>query len=122
MSPELVQKVKVFLTALPTYLAVVTAVLTALAQHIVPLLPESVAVQVSAWIVLALGWITAIVTTIRRLTPVEPWERGMLPRYPEALSGAGLDNNNDQGSSTIGTVMATLLAVFMMFFALILIS
>lgn len=73
------EKIKVVLTALPSYLAVATAVLTVVAAELVPLLPENIAAQVAGYIAVALAWIAAIVRTISKLTPATPGTEGLLP-------------------------------------------
>lgn len=76
---QLPEKIRVVLTALPTYLALATLVLTVIADEIIPLLPDNVAVQIAGYIAVALAWIAAIVRTISRLTPAPVEDRGLLP-------------------------------------------
>lgn len=79
---DIIAKIKVVLTALPTYLAIATLVLTVVAAELVPLLPENLAAQIGGYIVVALAVIAAIVRTISRLTPVPEDQRGLLPPPP----------------------------------------
>lgn len=73
------EKIRVVLTALPTYLALATLVLTVVADEIIPLLPDNIGVQIAGYVAVALAWIAAIVRTISRLTPVPVEDRGLLP-------------------------------------------
>lgn len=83
-------RAKVVLKALPTYLALVATVIGVLLDEIVPLLPDNIAVQVTAVAATVLVWIAAVIKTISRLTPVDPHERGLLPpALPAVSDGSG---------------------------------
>ena len=70
MFEHLPDRVKVFLTAAPTYLVALTAALTVLADQL-PNAPQ--------WIATVVVWITTAVLIIRRVTPVPVEDRGLLP-------------------------------------------
>lgn len=75
-----IARVKVVLTAAPTYLTAASAAVIIAREEIVELLPEAWqgnAVQVT---VTALAWLTAAITIIRRVTPVLPDDRGLLAK------------------------------------------
>ena len=72
-------KILVVLKAAPTYLAIVTLLLTVFLEEIVVLLPGGAATAVAAWIGTVLVWVAAIVRVISRVTPVHPADRGLLP-------------------------------------------
>jgi hypothetical protein len=76
---DFLAKVKIVLTAIPTYGAAAVAVLTVISTSVVPLLPVGVGVKVAAWIAAALGVIQAVVAVVKRVTPVEEADRGILP-------------------------------------------
>lgn len=107
---DIIAKAKVVLTALPTYLALATLVLTVAADELVPLLPDNVAAQVAGYIVVALGIIAAVVRTISRLTPVPESQRGLLP------APTGEPVVRDLGESTVVTILAVLAIVVLVAF------
>jgi hypothetical protein len=76
-------KVKVVLTALPTYMTALAVIVTIVARQLADVLPDKAAgiVQWSATIV---AFLTAAVTVIRNVTPVLPIQRGVLPQGPPA--------------------------------------
>lgn len=78
------QKVKVVLTALPTWGAAAVAVLTAFATHAVPVLPVAWQVKVAAVVASAVGGILVVVSVVSRVTPILfPDDKGLLPYVPE---------------------------------------
>jgi hypothetical protein len=79
---ELLAKVRVILKAWPTWAAAFTAVLGVVAAEVIPLLPEQVGVRVAGWVAVALSVIAAATAVVRRVTPVLPAERGVLPPPP----------------------------------------
>lgn len=81
-------RVRVVLRALPTYLAIAITVLTVLADEIVTLLPDNVGVQVAAWIAAAIAWCTAVIKVIQRVTPADKDAVGLLPppEWPRGIS------------------------------------
>lgn len=72
---DLSERLKVLLSAAPTYLIIISGVLTALAEE----LPDA-----PRWIVTVAAWLATAVLIIRRVTPVPPAERGLLPKTPAA--------------------------------------
>lgn len=77
-----IEKIKVVLRALPSYLAVASALLTLVATQLVPLLPPDLGLQVAAWCATAVAFIASVVATIKRLTPADPDTYGLLPPPP----------------------------------------
>lgn len=77
---EFLAKVRVVLTALPTWLAAATAVLTVVLFQVVPLLPDNIAVRAAAILTAALAVLRAAGEAVARLTPVKPDARGVLPK------------------------------------------
>jgi hypothetical protein len=75
-------KVRVILTALPTYLAIVSGAIPVLLTVWVPLLPENVGIRVAAIGAGTLAVVGGVIETIRRLTPVIAADRGILPVPP----------------------------------------
>lgn len=75
---DLLRKLGVVLTSLPGWLAAATAVLTIVATEVVPLLPANW--PVAGWVATALALLAAAGAVVARLTPVEPSERGVLPK------------------------------------------
>ncbi len=73
-----IAKAKVVLTAAPTYLAAFAAAVPLLLTVWVPLLPEHLAVRVTAVGAGAVAVTGAAIATIRILTPVKPKDRGLL--------------------------------------------
>lgn len=85
-----VVRAKVVLKALPTYLALVATIIGVLLDEIVPLLPDNIAIQVSAIAATVLAWIAAVIAAIRRLTPADPETYGLLPPpLPPISDGTG---------------------------------
>lgn len=72
------EKYKALIGALPAQLAAVQSILTVLAVEVVPLLPDNVALRLSAWLVVALGWVAAAVQVVSRVTPVPEIARGLV--------------------------------------------
>lgn len=75
--PELIEKAKVVASAAVTYLTAAAVLITVAHEEIAGLLPEGQAEDVGRWVVVLLGWLAAAVTIIRRVTPVDPTERGL---------------------------------------------
>lgn len=113
-------RVAVVVKALPTYLAVASMLLTFVADEVVPLLPENIAVQVLAYVTLIGTWIAAIVSTISRLTPATPEQRGLLPK-PDVDTRADLPAPRDAGHIADGIVigaLASLVIVVLVLYAI----
>lgn len=72
-------RLRVILTAAVTWLLVAQAALVAFADQIGPFLPTPWADRVNAFIVSAIAVVVAVIAVIRRVTPVLPDERGILP-------------------------------------------
>lgn len=72
------EKYNVVLKALPTHLAIATALLTAVGTELVPLLPEVWAVRVAAVIALGLGVVAAVTKVVSSVTPVPEVAEGVL--------------------------------------------
>lgn len=73
------EKLKVLLSALPAQLAAVQSLLTAVAVIVVPVLPDNLALRVSAVVAVAAGWVATAIKAVSSVTPVPPAERGLLP-------------------------------------------
>lgn len=71
-------RVRVVLTAAPTYLLTASTVVVVLRDEIAGLFPAA-AEDVSRWSVTVLAVLAAAVRIIRRVAPVLPAERGLLP-------------------------------------------
>lgn len=108
---ELATKIKVILTALPTWLAASTLVLTVAAQELIPLLPDNWAAKTSALVVTLLAIIAAIVNTVRRLTPALPSTFGILPVDETARRRAAREFNRDTGHATSEVLVSVLVVV-----------
>lgn len=76
---RLAAQAKVILKAAPTWLTAAAVVLTVLNDEIGGLLPEGAAETFGTIVVTAGAWIGAAINIIRRVTPVLPEERGVLP-------------------------------------------
>lgn len=75
---RIIERLRVLLSAAPTYLAVAGVIVAVVSQEVGKLLPsgwQDNAFQVSGWLTGAIGAATAIV---RRVTPVLPHQRGLL--------------------------------------------
>lgn len=75
---DLIERAKVVATTAVTYLTAVAVLITAAHEEIAGLLPEGTAEDVAGYVVIALGWIGAAIAIIRRVTPVDPANRGLL--------------------------------------------
>lgn len=76
---ELGPRIKVVLTAALTWLFVIQAILLVAAEQIAPLIPAPWSDQVSAFLLTALSVVGVAILAIRRVSPVVPDERGLLP-------------------------------------------
>jgi hypothetical protein len=76
---QIIDRVKVVLTALVTYLTAAAVIVSAAAPEIVKVLPDDWRGGFSEGVVRVLAAIVAAVAIIRRVTPVDAAERGLLP-------------------------------------------
>jgi hypothetical protein len=73
------EKIKVLLSAVPTYGAVAVSTITAVAAIVVPELPGPVGVQVAAYVAAAVAFIQTVVSVVSRVTPViDKAEQGLV--------------------------------------------
>lgn len=77
---KFIERVKVVLTAAPTYLVAIAGFLTAVREEAIDQLPEAWQVPAASAITQALVIIGTAVLIIRQVTPVPPEQRGVLPR------------------------------------------
>jgi len=90
---QFVAKVKVFLTAVPTWGASVASVLTVVAVDVVPHLPGSWQVKVGALAATGLAWVATVTGVVARVTPILfPEDKGLLPADPLFVSDEGPDD------------------------------
>ena len=75
-------RLKVILGSWVTYLTAASSVVVILADEIAKVLPAGYADDVGRWGLVAVAVIGAIVSIIRRVTPVIPEDRGILPVPP----------------------------------------
>lgn len=71
-----IDRIKVILRAAPTWITLAIAVLTTLAAT----LEAEGMVEVARYLVIVIGWLTGAISIIRRVTPVDANERGILPQ------------------------------------------
>tara|TARA_R110000772_G_scaffold36981_8_gene88108 strand:+ start:201 stop:431 length:231 start_codon:yes stop_codon:yes gene_type:complete len=71
--------IRVFLTSAPTYLGLAAVVIGILLDELLPLLPDHLAAQVAGVAASILAILAAVGMVIRRVTPVLPEDRGILP-------------------------------------------
>lgn len=72
-------KVRVLLSAVPTYGAAAQTVITAVSAAVVPVLPVHVGVKVAAYLAAAAASVTAVVKVVSRVTPVvDEAEKGLI--------------------------------------------
>ena len=76
---NLIARAKVILTAAVTYIVIASTVLTVAAEEIGKVFTDGQAAQVLTIITRILAALAAAVSIIRRVTPVLPDERGILP-------------------------------------------
>ncbi|MGE3835765.1 MAG: hypothetical protein AB7H43_13425 [Acidimicrobiia bacterium] len=72
-------RIVVILTAAPTYLTAIAAVLPLIAGDLAEVLPAGAAETVGHVALVVAGWLGAAVAIIRRVTPVAASRRGLLP-------------------------------------------
>jgi hypothetical protein len=77
---EFIARVKVVLSAAVTWLVVASSVVTVFADEIAPIIPAPWSERASAIAVTVLGVLAAAIAIIRRVSPVLPDERGILPQ------------------------------------------
>jgi len=75
----LLAKAKVLLAAVPTWGAAAIAVLTVVADQIVPMLPGPMAIRVAGYVATAIAALSAVVAVVSRVTPAPVDKRGLLP-------------------------------------------
>jgi hypothetical protein len=76
---ELVSKAKVVAGAAVTWLVALSIVITSAAPEIAGLFPEA-SEDILTWAARVVGWLAVAVTIARRVSPVAPDERGLLPK------------------------------------------
>lgn len=76
---EVGERAKVVATALVTWLVVLVAALQVVIDEIAPLLPAPWDQKVTSWLLSAISVVSVAILIIRRVTPVPPEERGILP-------------------------------------------
>jgi hypothetical protein len=77
-------KAKVLLKAWPTWAAVITGVVSVVAQDVIPHLPGDWPVKAAAYVAAGISILAAITAAVSRVTPILfPEEKGILP-LPEA--------------------------------------
>jgi hypothetical protein len=81
---QLVARFKVFANAAVTVLTLVMAVLLALSEQIGDILPGSTGEAIATWCVRIVAWIVGTIAIIRRVSPADKSERGLLPAEPPA--------------------------------------
>lgn len=79
---ETIARIKVVLTAAVTWLIVASTIITIMSEEIAAVLPDGAATTVGAVALKIVSIISAAVAIIRRVTPVLPEERGLLPKTP----------------------------------------
>lgn len=98
---ELLARVRVLLGAAPTYLVALAAILTIVVDELAPFADD----PAIAWVVRVLGVVLTIVgvavAIVRRVTPVVPAERGLLPPPPPGA-------RPDAGRADLETVLVVL--------------
>lgn len=78
-------KVRVVLSAAVTYITIITVAATAFVSQFGDLLPDSWH-WITDWILKAVVVLAGAVAIIRRVTPVLPADRGILPNDPSPTS------------------------------------
>lgn len=73
------RRVVVVLKAAPTWMLMISTVITVASPQIVDLLPDSLNAVVTKYTTIIVGMLGSAIILIRRLTPVLPNERGILP-------------------------------------------
>lgn len=73
------RRIVVILKAAPTWLVAASTFIAIFSEEIVAVLPDSLDATVAEWTTIAVGWLGAAIVIIRRVTPVLPDERGILP-------------------------------------------
>lgn len=81
---KILARVKVVVTAAPTYLVGAAAVVTAFSEEIAKILPAGAGEAVARVALVVLSAIAAAIAIIRRVTPVLAIQRGLLPQGPPA--------------------------------------
>lgn len=93
---QLVPKIKVIASSAVTWLTFAVVVLTMFSEEIAALLPAES--DVTTWIATAVVWLSAAIAIIRRVTPVIPEERGILPQSPPPVETVDPDAPLDEGA------------------------
>lgn len=78
---KILERIRVLLTAAPTYLTAAAVVVAAVAEEIGEAFP-GVDGTVAGWAAPVLAGIAAIIAIVRRVSPVVAAERGLLPSAP----------------------------------------
>jgi hypothetical protein len=77
-----IEKIKVIAFSAVTWLTAASAVVVILADEIAKVLPGGYQDDVARWALIVGGVLTAAINIIRRVTPVIPEDRGILPKPP----------------------------------------
>jgi len=73
------ERIRVVATAMPTWLVAASAVVVIVSEELAAVLPAGAGETVGRWAIVAVAVLGAAVNIIRRVTPVLPRERGILP-------------------------------------------
>ncbi len=111
-------RVRVVATQAVTYLVGAAAVIPFIADDIADQLPAGAAGQVTKYALLAVAWIGAAVSIIRRVTPVLPQDRGLLPPPSGLVDRAGNPVPRDPGEVSIGLIVIVIVCVLAAVFVL----
>lgn len=93
---QLGAKIKVIASSAVTWLTFAVMALTMFSEEIAAVLPTDT--DVTAWIAKAVVWLGAAIAIIRRVTPVIPEERGILPQSPPPPAVEITDAPIDEGA------------------------
>lgn len=77
-----IERAKVIGSSAVTYLTAASAVVVILAEEIAKVLPSGYSDDVGRWAIVVVAVIAAAIAIIRRVTPVIPSDRGILPVPP----------------------------------------
>jgi len=113
----LLDRVKVVATAAVTYLTAAVVILSLVADQIVELLPNGDGQTVAAWLIRVVAVLSGAITIIRRVTPVVPQDRGLLPPDRAANANAPIPPNGEAGGVTITEVCLVVIAAVVVLWA-----
>ena len=76
---DIIAKIRVISKAAVTLLTLIMGLLVTLSEQIAEVFPGDTGENIGMWLIRAVAWLGAAIAIIRRVSPVEADQRGILP-------------------------------------------